>query len=226
LSREKENDARLANARKSLDQATARSQKMREQYEEKAKRSRLEIKRLTKQVENAKTETENAVRAAEEKHAAFLATALEDAARAFAKREADLRKKLARAEANTVEGFEEMRETCAREKARAFEAESARDLAERRADDAEEALRKARVDMSQAVTSASQSAAARLEETKREHAEVLAAVDARVRRTTDALRSERDALSRKLKESRDREAAMSRVLTEQAARLLTDAETT
>jgi 5'-deoxynucleotidase YfbR-like HD superfamily hydrolase len=94
LSREKENDARLANARKSLDQATARSQKMREQYEEKAKRSRLEIKRLTKQVENAKTETENAVRAAEEKHAAFLATALEDAARAFAKREADLRKKL------------------------------------------------------------------------------------------------------------------------------------
>ena len=50
-------------------------------------------------------------------------------------------------------------------------------------------------------------------------------MDARVRRTTDALRAERDALSRKLQESRDREAAMSRVLTEQAARLLTDAET-
>lgn len=225
LSREKENDARLANARQSLDQATARSRKMREQYEEKARRSRLEIKRLTKHVENAKTETENAVRAAEEKHAAHLAAALEDAARAFAKREADLRKKLARAEANTVEGFEEMRETCASEKARAFEANAARELAERRANDAEEASRKARVDMAEAVTSASQSAAARLEETVREHARVLAAVDARVRSTTDALRAERDALSRKLRESRDREAAMSRVLTEQAARLLTDAET-
>ena len=175
---------------------------MREQYEEKARRSRLEIKRLTKHVENAKTETENAVRAAEEKHAAHLAAALEDAARAFREaRVADLRKKLARREANTVEGFGEDRETCASETARAFEANAARELAERRADDAEEASRKARVDMAEAVTSASQSAAARLEETQREHARVLAAVDARVRRTTDALRAERDALSRKLRKA-------------------------
>jgi predicted nucleic acid-binding Zn-ribbon protein len=66
----------LANARKSLDQATARSQKMREQYEDSAKRSRLEIKRLTKQLENAKVEVETALKAAEEKHAVSLASAL------------------------------------------------------------------------------------------------------------------------------------------------------
>ena len=56
LSREKENDARLANARKSLDAATQRSGKMREQFEDKAKRNRLEIKRLTKQVEQLQAE--------------------------------------------------------------------------------------------------------------------------------------------------------------------------
>jgi hypothetical protein len=78
--------------------------------------------------------------------------------------------------------------------------------------------------MAEAVTSASASSDYQCEKLKQEHAEVLKQIELRVRQTTDALRNERDTFKRQLFESRERESAMSRVLTEQARGLLLESE--
>lgn len=225
LSREKENDTRLTNARKSLDLATARSAKMREQYEEKAKRDRVTIKRLTKQVEEMQTEAEETQSSAEQRHAEGIAIASGALETEFKRRERELIEKLKLArekEKNALEKtparFDEMVTQCETYLASTNAETAAREHAERTADVAETALRTARREMAAAVTSNSANWEFKLAETLRE-------VEKRVRQTTDALRDERDLFRKRLFESREREAAMSRVLTEQAQRLLEEGDT-
>jgi len=231
LSREKENDARLANARKSLDAATQRSGKMREQFEDKAKRNRLEIKRLTKQVEQLQAEATSVRKEELEKHALALSNALAEQALKFKSVKNDLieKLKLTKAECDelkqkTPAGYDAMVRRCEEFRAQVEEAKTAKENAEQAAKKSEELLTQARVEMAEAVTSASASSDYQCEKLKQEHAEVLKQIELRVRQTTDALRNERDTFKRQLFESRERESAMSRVLTEQARGLLLESE--
>ena len=131
LQREKENDERLTSARKALNQATERSQRMRAHYEDQVKRLQTKLTRAVAALAEAKETAASDAVAAEARTATELAEAVSRAeTRRRALREARGAKATSRApterfKSQSVERFEET-EASDRDRARAGKSESVR----------------------------------------------------------------------------------------------------
>ena len=230
LQREKENDERLTSARKALNQATERSQRMRAHYEDQVKRLQTKLTRAVAALAEAKETAASDAVAAEARHRDELAEAVSRAETLAAAREAKLEERLAISRAETerfksqsVERFEETEASDRANRARADAAEATVATLEARVRTAEDAAAEAeargRMEAAKARADG-RTRRRRRRRRRRAHARALADVDARVRRAVEKLRGENARLTAQLRASQDREAAMSRVLADQASTLL------
>ena len=231
LQREKENDERLTSARKALNQATERSQRMRAHYEDQVKRLQTKLTRAVAALAEAKETAASDAVAAEARHRDELAESVSRVETLAAAREAKLVERLAASRAETerfksqsVERFEEVAASDRANRARADAAEATVATLEARVRTAEDAAAEAeargRMEAAKARADGRDAAAAAAAAAAEEHARALADVDARVRRAMEKMRGENARLRAQLRASQDREAAMSRVLADQASKLL------
>jgi hypothetical protein len=231
LQREKENDERLTSARKALNQATERSQRMRAHYEDQVKRLQTKLTRAVAELADAKETAASDAVAAEARHRDELAESVSRVETLAAAREAKLVERLATSRAETerfksqsVERFEEVAASDTANRARADAAEATVTTLEARVRAAEDAAAEAeargRMEAAKARADGRDAAAAAAAAAAEEHARALADVDARVRRAMEKMRGENARLRAQLRASQDREAAMSRVLADQASKLL------
>lgn len=241
LAKEKENDERLHAAKKALHAATERSQAMRKQYESEVKKLQQKLDVTTGKLAASEEKASRDAVAAETRRRDALAEVNARWEADVAEREArrreettELARLLEEARAKSSDRTSELlvRATQAEEAAtaaRAYSAALREELENLKASAANEnaARDREREELIAAhdakVLAVDAHHEKRVEKLREEHRATLAAVDERVRGTIGRMRDDNARLRSQLAASQEREGALSRVLSDQAARLLSEA---
>lgn len=241
FAKEKENDERLHAAKKALHAATERSQAMRKQYESEVKRLQQKLDVTTGKLAASEEKASRESVAAETRRRDALAEV-------NARWEADVAERDARRREETEHLERQLEEARAKSSDRTSEllvrtaqAEEAASAAREYSAALKDELEKLKASTSESTETWARERDAliakhetkvlavdahhekRVEALKEEHRATLAAVDGRVRNTIGRMRDDNIRLKSQLAASQEREGALSRVLSDQAARLLSEA---